>query len=45
VERYAKGVGLVYKDVVLQEYQPATVSVPTAYYTGFELKMSIIAYQ
>jgi len=45
VERYAKGVGLVYKDVILQEYHPVSPSVTIPYYAGFELRMSIIAYQ
>ena len=45
VEQYATGVGLVYKDIVMQEYQPVSPSVAIPYYTGFELKMSIIAYQ
>jgi hypothetical protein len=40
VETYAKHVGLVYKEFVMWEYQPATSVSP--YYTGFGLKMTII---
>ena len=45
VEQYARGVGLVYKDVVLMEYHLPNIQVPHSYYLGFELKMSIMAYQ
>jgi hypothetical protein len=40
VEKYAKNIGLVYREVEMWEYQPAT-SVP-AYRHGFGLKMTII---
>jgi hypothetical protein len=40
VETYAKNVGLVYKEFVMWEYQPATTQ--SAYYTGFGIKLTII---
>jgi hypothetical protein len=40
VEKYAKNIGLVYKEVEIWEYQPPT-SVP-GYRHGFGLKMTII---
>jgi hypothetical protein len=41
VEKYAKGIGLVYKEVDIWEYQPATTTLP-AYRQGFGIKMTII---
>jgi hypothetical protein len=40
VEQYAKNVGLVYKEFVMWEFQPATSQ--SAYYTGFGIKLTII---
>jgi hypothetical protein len=40
VEKYAKGIGLVFKEVYIWEYQPPT-NVP-AYKQGFAIKMTII---
>ncbi|MCS3801983.1 hypothetical protein [Niastella sp. OAS944] len=41
MEKYAKGVGLVYKEVEIWEYQPATTS-QSAYTHGYGLKLTII---
>jgi len=41
IEKYAKGIGLVYKEVIMWEYQPASGPNP-GYYNGFGIKMSII---
>ena len=41
VEQYAKNIGLIYKEVVMYEYQPPNGTKP-AYRTGFGIKLSII---
>ncbi|HUR12392.1 MAG TPA: hypothetical protein VM012_13535 [Flavitalea sp.] len=41
IETYAKNVGLIYREVVMWEYQPPNGSNP-GYKTGFGIKMSII---
>lgn len=41
VEKYAKNVGLVYKEVVMWEYQPAT-NTAASYRHGFGLKLTIL---
>jgi len=41
LEKYAKGIGLVYRDYVLWEYQPPANSI-SGFYTGFGIKMWII---
>ncbi|HEX6428527.1 MAG TPA: hypothetical protein VF008_12610, partial [Niastella sp.] len=41
VEKYAKNIGLVFKEVYIWEYQPATTTLP-AYKQGFGIKMTII---
>lgn len=41
VEQYAKDIGLIYKEVVMWEYQPANGSSPS-YRSGFGIKMEII---
>lgn len=40
VEKYSKGVGLVYQELVMWEYQPVTASNPG--YLGFGVKRSLI---
>ncbi len=43
VEKYAKGIGLVYKDLQIYEYQGAGSSNnPDAHYTGFGITMWIV---
>jgi hypothetical protein len=44
-EQYGKGVGLIYRDIVFEEFQPPNLYISNPYYIGFELKMSIIKYQ
>jgi hypothetical protein len=41
IEKYAKNIGLIYKEVIMWEYQPPSISMP-GYYSGFGLKMTII---
>lgn len=41
IEKYAKGIGLVYKDYVLWEYQPPANGL-SGFYTGFGIKMWMI---
>lgn len=41
VERYAKNIGLVYKEVVMWEYQPANGTTPS-FRAGFGIKLSIL---
>lgn len=41
VEKYAKGIGLVYKEVSMWDYQPSTGGNP-GYFTGFGIRMRII---
>lgn len=41
VEKYAKGVGLIYREFLHWEYQGAETGVPP-YYKGFGIKLSII---
>jgi hypothetical protein len=42
VEKYAKLIGLVYREYVLWEYQPNTTGTGGPYYTGFGIKMWMI---
>jgi hypothetical protein len=41
IEQYAKNVGLIYKEVVMWEYQPPNSGNP-GFTSGFGLKMTII---
>jgi hypothetical protein len=41
VEKYAKNIGLIYKEVEMWEYQPQTTG-NSAYFQGFGIKMTII---
>jgi hypothetical protein len=41
VEKYAKNIGLIYKDVIILEYQPETSS-EDAYTTGFGIRLTIL---
>lgn len=41
-EKYAKNIGLVYKEYILWEYQPNTGGSGGPYTTGFGIKMSMI---
>ena len=41
IEKYAKGVGLIYKEKVMWEHQPAVGSNPD-YFQGFGIKLTII---
>ncbi|MBC7904868.1 MAG: hypothetical protein H7Y27_15690 [Gemmatimonadaceae bacterium] len=43
-ESYAKGIGLVYRQISLVEYQSPNSSNPQGAYTGFELTMSVLEY-
>lgn len=42
VEKYAKGIGLVYQELLMWEYQPPNGSNPNGYRNGFGVKRSII---
>jgi len=42
VEQYAKNIGLVYKELIMWDYQPNTGGVGGAYKTGFGIKMWMI---
>ncbi|WP_346236805.1 hypothetical protein ABDK00_013820 [Niabella insulamsoli] len=42
-EKYAKGIGLVFKNFQLYEYQGPNAEVPAGHYTGFGIKMWMIA--
>ncbi|MFT3904547.1 MAG: hypothetical protein QM727_15350 [Niabella sp.] len=42
VEKYAKGIGLIYKDFQLYEYQGGSSEMPTPYYVGFGVTMWIV---
>lgn len=41
IEKYAKGIGLIYKEVLMWEHQPAIGSNPD-YWQGFGIRMTII---
>lgn len=41
IEKYARNIGLIYKEVEMWEYQPAT-STQSAYRQGFGIKMTIL---
>lgn len=41
-DRYAKGIGLVYQEFIMWDYQPPNGSVATGYKTGFGVKRSMI---
>lgn len=43
VEKYAKGVGLIYKEMIMWEHQPAIGTKPD-YWQGFGIKLSIIGH-
>jgi hypothetical protein len=42
VEQYAKNIGLVYKEIIMWDYQPNPGSPSGAYKTGFGIKMTMI---
>ncbi|HEX2606287.1 MAG TPA: hypothetical protein VHK91_02865 [Flavisolibacter sp.] len=42
VDKYAKGVGLVYQELILWEYQPPVGSAPSGYQVGFGIKRTMI---
>jgi hypothetical protein len=42
VEKYAKSIGLVYRENILWEYQPNANGIGTGYKTGFGIKMWMI---
>jgi hypothetical protein len=42
LDKYAKGIGLVYQQHILWEYQPSTGSGTTAYYVGFGVTRSLL---
>lgn len=44
VEKYSKGIGLVYREYELWEYQPNTSGSGGPYYTGFGIKKWMIAH-
>jgi hypothetical protein len=44
VEKYAKGIGLVYKEYTLWDYQPNTGGPGGPYYTGFGVTMWMIGH-
>jgi len=41
IEKYAKNIGLIYKEVIMWEFQPANGPNP-GYYVGFGIKMTIL---
>ena len=41
---YAKGIGLVYRDIALQEYQARNSLHPNGYYTGFQVVQTLISH-
>lgn len=41
-DRYAKGIGLVYQEFIMWDYQPPNQSATTGYKTGFGIKRSMI---
>lgn len=41
VEKYAKGIGMIYREMIMWEHQPAVGSNPD-YWQGFGIKMSIL---
>jgi hypothetical protein len=41
-EKYGKGVGLISRNVSLEEFQPRTSTYPNGYYSGFALKQTLI---
>lgn len=43
IEKYSKGIGLVYRENILWEYQPPG-SLPTGVYCGFGIKMWMISH-
>jgi hypothetical protein len=43
IEKYAKNIGLIYKEAIVMEYQPQTTT-EDAYTTGFGLKLTIISH-
>lgn len=42
VDKFAKGIGLVYQQHILWEYQPSTGPSSTAYYVGFGVTRSLL---
>jgi hypothetical protein len=43
-DHYAKGVGLVYQELVMWEYQPPGTNGNSAYYTGFGVRRSLVSH-
>ena len=44
MEKYAKGVGLIYKEVSLEEFQARNSIYPNGYYTGFQMRQTLISH-
>lgn len=41
-EKYSKGVGLIYREISLEEFQPRGSTYPNGYYSGFALKQTML---
>jgi hypothetical protein len=41
-DKYAKGIGLIYQEFIMWDYQPPNGTVTTGYKTGFGIKRSMI---
>ena len=41
-DRYARGIGLVYQEFIMWEYQPPHENVPVGQTTGFGIRRSMI---
>ena len=41
-EKYAKRIGLVYREISLEEFQPRSSTYPNGYYSGFALKQTML---
>jgi hypothetical protein len=42
-EKYAKGVGLISRYISMEEFQPRSSSYPNGYFSGFEVKQTLIS--
>lgn len=41
-EKYAKGVGMISRNISLEEFQPRSTTYPNGYYSGFGLKQTLV---
>jgi hypothetical protein len=44
LEKYAKGVGLIYRDISFEEFQARNSIYPYGYYSGFQVRQTLLSH-